>query len=116
MIRSNPTPNPRGFKTVPPAADGDPRLDRTAVGLLVYLLGVAGTATITLSDMQEEARTERLNRLGHAPTLLRLLEGRREVRRIARSLAMLEAAGYVDLAREGRRTEVVEAREEPLDA
>lgn len=113
VIRSNPTPNPRGFKSIPPEADKDTSLDRTAVGLLTYLLGVDGIATVTLEGMQEEARTQKVGRLGHAPTLLRLIEGRREARRVERSLKMLEAAGYVELARAGRRVEVVDAREVP---
>lgn len=113
MIKSNPTPNTRGFKSIPPDADKDPSLDRTAVGLLTYLLGVDGVETVTLEGMQEEARVQRIERLGHAPTLLRLLEGWREARRVARSLEMLEAAGYVELARADGRVEVVEAREAP---
>ncbi len=113
MIRSNSTPNPRGFKSIPAAADKDPGLDRLAVGLLTYVLGVDGSTTVTLEGIQEELRTQRIERLGHTPTLLRLIEGRREKRRAARSLEMLEAAGYVDVVRTDRRVEVVDAREAP---
>lgn len=116
MLHPNPTPNTRGFKTVPPAADNDPRLDRTAVGILTYLLGVDGDATVTLDGMQEQAREGKLKQLEGTPTLLRLIEARRESRRIARSLTMLEAAGYVRLDRRGKRVEVIEVSTGALDA
>lgn len=113
MVRSNPTPNPRGFKTIPPAANIDPRLNRTAVGVLTYLLGVDGDTTVTLDALRENARDERIEKLAGSPTLLCLIEGRRAARRMTRALAMLEAAGYVRLERTGRRVEVVEAYERP---